>query len=125
MILMIKARNLYLLVLAVALAAVIISANSSYAQNEKFRAKLGGDNVVPPVTTTSKAVINFKTKPDMMTYKMNVTGLTDATSANIKLGKIGEGNDVVVDLLKISKQKDTATGKLIRGNITDESLMGL
>ena len=121
---MIKARNLYLLVLAVALAAVIISANSSYAQNEKFRAKLGGDNVVPPVTTTSKAVINFKTKPDMMTYKMNVTGLTDATSANIKLGKIGEGNDVVVDLLKISNQKDTATGKLIRGNITDESLTG-
>ena len=44
---MIKARNLYLLVLAVALTAVIISANSSYAQNEKFRAKLGGDNVVP------------------------------------------------------------------------------
>ena len=121
---MIKARNLYLLVLAVALAAVIISANSSYAQNEKFRAKLGGDKVVPPVTTTSKAIINFKTKPDMMTYKMNVTGLTDATGANIKLGKIGEGNDVVVDLLKISKQKDTATGKLIRGNITDESLKG-
>jgi plastocyanin len=115
---MIKARNLYLLVLAVALAAVIISANSSYAQNEKFRAKLGGDN------TTSKAVINFKTKNNMMTYKMNVTGLTDATGANLKLGKIGEGNDVVVDLLKISKQKDTATGKLIRGNITDESLMG-
>ena len=55
--------------------------------------------------TTSKAVINFKTKPDMMTYKMNVTGLTDATDANIKLGKIGEGNDVVVDLLKISKKR--------------------
>ena len=124
MILMKKARNFYLLVLAVALATVIISANSSYAQNEKFRAKLGGDKVVPPVTTTAKATINFNTKPDMMTYKMNITGLTDATGANIKLGKIGEGNDVVVDLLKISKQKDTATGKLIRGNITDESLMG-
>ena len=107
-----------MLVLAMALAAVIISANSSYAQNEKFRAKLAGDN------TTSKAVINFKTNNNMMTYKMNVTGLTNATSANIKLGKIGEGNDVVVDLLKISNQKDTATGKLIRGNITDESLTG-
>ena len=113
-----KARNFYLLVLAVALVAVIISANSSYAQNEKFRAKLEGDN------TTSKAVINFKTKPDMMTYKMNVTGLTDATDANIKLGKIGEGNDVVVDLLKISKNKARPTGVLIRGNITDESLTG-
>ena len=107
-----------MLVLAVALAAVIISANSSYAQNEKFRAKLEGDNA------TSKAVINFKTKDNMMTYKMNVTGLTDATGANIKLGKIGEGNDVVVNLLKISKNKARPTGMLIRGNITDESLMG-
>ena len=113
-----KARNFYLLVLAVALVAVIISANSSYAQNEKFRAKLEG------VNATSKAVINFKTKPDMMTYKMNVTGLTDATDAKIKLGKIGEGNDVVVDLLKISKNKARPTGVLIRGNITDESLVG-
>ena len=113
-----KARNFYLLVLTVALVAVIISANSSYAQNEKFRAKLEGDN------TTSKAVINFKTKPDMMTYKMNVTGLTDATDAKIKLGKIGEGNDVVVNILKISKSKARPTGVLIRGNITDESLTG-
>ena len=55
---------------------------------------------------------------------MNVTGITDATGANIKLGKIGEGNDVVVDLLKISKHKDRPTGMLIRGNITDESLVG-
>ena len=113
-----KARNFYLLVLAVALVAVIISANSSYAQNEKFRAKLEG------VNATSKAIINFKTKPDMMTYKMNITGLTDATDAKIKLGKFGEGNDVVVDLLKISKNKARPTGVLIRGNITDESLTG-
>ena len=115
---MIKARNFYLLVLAVALAAVIISANSSYAQNEKFRAKLTGDN------TTSKAVINFKTKPDMMTYKMIGTGISGATDAKIKLGKVGEGNDVVVDLLKVSKAKDTVNGTIIRGNITDESLTG-
>ena len=74
-------RTMCMIVLAVALASLVITttANSSYAQNEKYRAKLDGNNEVPPVNTTSEGVINFKTKSGTMTWKMNVTGITDAT----------------------------------------------
>lgn len=78
-----------LLVLGAAMVSLIFAINSSYAQNEKYRAKLASDNEIPPVNSTSKAVINFKTKGDAMTWKMNVTGFSDATGANIIKGKIG------------------------------------
>ena len=75
-------RTMYMIVLAVALASLVITtANSSYAQNEKYRAKLDGKNEVPPLNTTSEGVINFKTKSGMMTWKMNVTGINDASGS--------------------------------------------
>ena len=114
-----------MIVLAVSLTSVVITtANNSYAQNEKYRAKLDGKNEVPPVNSTADGVINFKTKSGMMTWKMNVTGLSEATGANIHQGKVGEKGDVVVDLMKASKHKDTAKGMLMRGNFTDSSLTG-
>jgi hypothetical protein len=120
-----KARTVCLIAMAVALGSLVLAAaNSSYAQNEKYRAKLDGKNEVPPLNTTSEGVINFKTKSGMMTWKMNVTGLNDATAANIHQGKVGEKGDVVVDLMKVSKHKDTAKGMLMRGNVTDSSLTG-
>jgi hypothetical protein len=118
-------RMICMIVLAAAAASLVLTAaNSSYAQNEKYRAKLDGKNEVPPLNTTSEGVINFKTKSGMMTWKMNVTGLNDATAANIHQGKVGEKGDVVVDLMKVSKHKDTAKGMLMRGNVTDSSLTG-
>jgi len=114
-----------MIVLAAALASLVITTtNSSYAQNEKYRAKLDGNNEVPPVNTTSEGVINFKTKNDMLTWKMNVTGISDATGAHIHEGKIGENGEEVVDLLKVSKHKDTGSGMIMRGNVTDSSLIG-
>jgi hypothetical protein len=117
-------RNISLLVLGAAMVSLIFAINSSYAQNEKYRAKLDGDNEIPPVNTTSEAVINFKTKGDAMTWKMNVTGIADATGANIIKGKIGQSKDVVVDLLKVSKHSDNPKGMTMRGNITGSGLTG-
>ena len=117
----------YFVVVAAALVSLILVATAttqSYAQNEKYRAKLDGNNEVPPVNTTSEGVINFKTKSGMMTWKMNVTGINDATAANIHQGKVGEKGDIIVDLMKVSKHKDTAKGMLMRGNVTDSSLTG-
>ena len=108
----------------VSLILVATATTQSYAQNEKYRAKLDGNNEVPPVNTTSEGVINFKTKSGMMTWKMNVTGMNDATGANIHQGKVGEKGDIIVDLMKVSKHKDTAKGMLMRGNVTDASLTG-
>jgi hypothetical protein len=117
----------YFIVVAAALVSLILVATAttqSYAQNEKYRAKLDGNNEVPPVNTTSEGVINFKTKSGMMTWKMNVTGITDPTGAHIHKGKIGENGDIVVDLLKVSKHSDTPKGMTMRGNVTDSSLTG-
>ena len=117
----------YFVVVVAALVSLILVATAttqSYAQNEQYRAKLDGNNEVPPVNTTSDGVINFKTKSGMMTWKMNVTGITDATGANIHTGKVGENGDIVVDLLKVSKHSDTPKGMILRGNVTDSSLTG-
>jgi CHRD domain len=117
----------YFVVVAAALVSLILVATAttqSYAQNEKYRAKLDGNNEVPPVNTTSEGVINFKTKSGMMTWKMNITGITDATGAHINKGKVGENGDVVVDLLKVSKHSDTPKGMIMRGNVTESSLTG-
>ena len=76
------ARTVYLIALMAALSSLVLAAaNSSYAQNEKYRAKLDGNNEVPPINSTAEGVLNFKTKNDMLTWKMNVTG-NDATAHN-------------------------------------------
>ena len=117
----------YFVVVVAALVSLILVATAttqSYAQNEKYRGKLDGNDEVPPVNTTSEGVINFKTKSGVMTWKMNITGITDATGAHIHKGKVGENGDVVVDLLKVSKHSDTPKGMIMRGNVTDSSLTG-
>jgi hypothetical protein len=114
-----------MIVLAVAMTSLVVTtANSSYAQNEKYRAKLDGNNEVPLVNSTAEGVINFKTKNDMLTWKMNVTGTNDATGVNIHKGKAGENGEIIVDLMKVSKHSDTPKGMTMRGNVTDSSLTG-
>src|SRR6476619_7844744 len=117
----------YLVVVIAALASLVLVATAttqSYAQNEKYRAKLDGNNEVPAVKTTAEGVINFKTKNDMLTWKMNVTGANDPTGINIHKGKAGEKGEIVVDLMKVSKHSDSPKGMTMRGNVTESSLMG-
>ena len=117
----------YLVVVIAALTSLVLVATAttqSYAQNEKYRAKLDGNNEVPAVNTTAEGVINFKTKNDMLTWKMNVTGANDATGVNIHKGKAGEKGEIVVDLMKVSKHSDNPKGMTMRGNVTESSLKG-
>jgi hypothetical protein len=120
-------ENRDFILVAVALASLIVvgtAGTQSYAQNEKYRAKLDGNNEVPPVNTTAEGVINFKSTDSSMSWKMNITGITDATGAHIHKAKNGTNGDVVVDLLKVSKHSNTPQGMVLRGNITDSSLTG-
>jgi hypothetical protein len=48
-----NARYIPLILLGAAVVSLIFAVNSSYAQNEKYRAKLDDDNEIPPVNTTS------------------------------------------------------------------------
>ena len=120
-----KTRTVCLIAMAVALGSLVLAAaNSSYAQNEKYRAKLDGNNEVPPINSTAEGVINFKTKNDMLTWKMNVTGTNDPTGVSIHKGISGENGEIVVDLMKVSKHSDTPKGMTMRGNVTESSLTG-
>ena len=120
-----KTRTVCLIAMAVALGSLVLaSANSSYAQNEKYRARLDGNNEVPAVKTTAEGVINFKTKNDMLTWKMNVTGANDPTGVTIHKGKAGENGEIIADLMKVSKHSDTPKGMTMRGNVTDSILTG-
>ncbi len=116
-------HSVSMLVVAVVIASLVYTATNSYAQNEKYRAKLDGDNEVPPVNTTAEGVINFKSKDGSMSWKMNITGITDATGAHIHKAKNGTNGEIVVDL-KVSKHSNTPLGMVMRGNITDSSLTG-
>jgi len=119
-----RRRTVCIIALAVVLGALVLAAaNNSYAQNEKYRAKLDGNNEVPPINSTAEGVINFKTKNDILTWKMNVTGTNDPTGLDINKGKAGEKGEIVVDLMKVSKHSDTPKGMTMRGNVT-ESLTG-
>jgi hypothetical protein len=120
-----KRRTVCIIALAVVLAALVLAAaDNSYAQNEKYRAKLDGNKEVPPINSTAESVINFKTKNDILTWKMNVTGTNDPTGLDINKGKAGEKGEVIVDLMKVSKHSDTPKGMTMRGNVTDSILTG-
>ncbi|HEX9319038.1 MAG TPA: hypothetical protein VF884_08900 [Nitrososphaeraceae archaeon] len=64
-------QKVCLIALGVAKASLVLTAtNNPYAQNEDCRAKMRGNNEVPPVTTSAEGVINFKSKNDLLTWKM-------------------------------------------------------
>lgn len=98
-----------------------------YAARYPYKGQLSGDNEVPPVQTKATGEADF-TKPanDTIKYRVNVTGLSNATMAHIHSGAQGKNGAPVVDLLNpsTSKDKDTAYGMIIRGNITSSSLKG-
>jgi CHRD domain len=120
-----KKQEFILVALAlVSLLVVGTAATQSFAQNEKYRAKLDGGNEVPPVNTTADGVINFKSQANSMSWKLNITGITDATGAHIHKARNGTNGEVVVDLLKASKHSNTPQGMVMRGNLTDSSLVG-
>lgn len=123
-----RSLNLTILMAAIAsLILVVAATNTGYVfARQKFTASLSGNNEVPPVKTTVGGEAKFTVLNDNTTikYRVNITGLSDATGAHIHSGKEGKNGAVIVDLLKNSKKNDIATGMVIRGNITDSSLTG-
>ena len=118
-----------LLALAISLT-VLVSVSmveQIHAAKYPYKAPLSGQNEVPAVETSATGEAEF-TLPanDTIKYRVNVTGISNATAAHIHMGKAGENGDVIVDLLNTptSKGKDTAYGMIFRGNFSDSSLKG-
>ena len=100
-----------------------MTSNFVYAQN-KFRAKLEADNEVPPVDSTAKGVATFKLKDESVISKINITGITDISGAQLFFGKIGQNADPIVDLLKTGEKIENPGGVGIEGNFTGSDFGG-
>ena len=120
-------KTLSLVIITGALLTLLIASStvssSAYAQN-KFRAKLDGNNEVPPVDSAAEGVATFKLKDDAIKSKINITGINDVSGAQIFMGKIGQNGDPIVDLLKTGERTNEAGGVSIKGNFTASDLEG-
>ena len=120
-------KTLHLVILASALLSLLLLAttysNFTYAQN-KFRAKLDPNNEVPPVNSTAEGVATFKVKDDTIKSKINITGITEVSGAQIHTGKSGENGDPIIDLLKTGENTKTPGGVTIEGNFTASDFEG-
>jgi hypothetical protein len=104
-------------------SALTFSNNIVLAQNEKFNAKLSGQEEVPPVQTTASGMAWFKPMQDKVWFKLNVTNMQGVTQAHIHTGKQDEKGPPVVTLYK-SDTPQPINGKLAYGNITANLLEG-
>jgi hypothetical protein len=98
-----------------------------HAAKYPYDATLGGQNEVPPVETSATGEAEFTIPAnDTIKYRINVTGIMNASAAHIHMAKEGENGEIVADLLNTptSKDKDTAYGMIFRGNLSDSSLKG-
>lgn len=105
------------------ISATTFSNHIVLAQNQKFNAKLSGQQEVPPVQTTASGMAWFKPMQDKVWFKLNVTDMQGVTQAHIHTGKQGENGPILVTLYK-SDTPQPINGKLAYGNITANLLEG-
>ena len=126
---MLNQKNLSLILVSATLFSLMfvaaVNSNFTFAQNEKFKAKLKGESEVPPVNSSATGKAKFKVKDGVITINVNVTGLKDITAAQIYAGAKGQNGEPVVDLLKAGKQNDAGERIIVKGEITASDLQGL
>lgn len=93
---------------------------------KQFTANMVGGNEVPAVSTNGMGYASFRTSVNdtVLKYKVNMTGLSEITGAQIQQGKVGQNGDVIVDLWNDSKKNTGKQTTTIRGNITNSDLLG-
>ena len=126
-----SSKLLFASILALAISLTVLLSVSMvdqiHAAKYPYKAQLSGQDEVPAVETSATGEAEFTLPANgTMKYRVNVTGISNASAAHIHMGKAGENGDVIVDLLNApeSKDKDTAYGMIFRGNITDSILTG-
>ncbi|HEX9318855.1 MAG TPA: CHRD domain-containing protein [Nitrososphaeraceae archaeon] len=125
---MFGARHLTLIIIGAAVTSLLLLGVTStfhvFGQKEKYKAKLSGKNEVPRVNTPAKGSVSLKSKKDMMTWKLNVTGISNATTAQIYFGNKSENGKPIIDLMKSSNRSQTPVGMLMNGNFSSSDLQG-
>ena len=105
----------------------VLIVDQAHAAKYPYAAPLSGGNEVPPTESTATGESDIAAPSDgSIKYRINITGISNASAVQINMAKAGENGDVVADLLNTptSKHSDNAYGMILRGNITDSGLKG-
>jgi hypothetical protein len=81
----------------------------------QFSAKLSGGNEVPPADSEASAIATFSVDNDLLSYKIEVSGMDNVLRAFLQNAKEGANGDVVAVL---------DADKLPEGTITSADLVG-
>lgn len=127
--LIIDQRQITMIIIGLVVISLVLSAVSDtflvYAQVEtKYKAKLIGDSVVPPVNMTAAGRAVIFVGNDWLWWKLNVTGITDPTMAHMHMGVKGENGGIFVHLLRSAHFENTTDRMIISGNISTSDLQG-
>ncbi len=109
-------------VLSIGMSAILV--NAGHAEEQKFTAKLTGDQEVPPVTSSAEGWAWVSPMEESVWYKINVTGIDKVTAAHIHHAKSGENGEVVVTLFKADSPTGPKDDTLAEGNFTASDLEG-
>jgi hypothetical protein len=101
-----------------------INPNLTYAEDQKFKANLSGENEIPPVTSAADGKVKIKVKGDTIKSEINVTGITDITGAHIYTGNKSENGEPIVDLIKSGNKTGTGGTIIIQGAISPSDFEG-
>lgn len=96
---------------------------------QKFTAKLSGNNEVPPVTTAGSGMATFQLSGDgkSLDYQLNLTKMNSVMGAHIHSGKQGQNGPVIAGLFNPNMSEPptgTINGLLKKGTLTSADLSG-
>ena len=116
--------SLSLIIAVIFITSLSSTTTSVFAAQQKFTAKLSGDQQVPPIQTSASGIAWFKPMQDNIWFKVNVTDIQGVTMAHIHSGKQGENGPPGVPLYKSETPSGQMSGVLAKGNITADTFQG-
>jgi CHRD domain len=107
---------------------VLSQSVSAQAQQQKFIAKLTGNQEVPPINTTASGTAQFALSADgkALNYKLSVMKINRITLSEIHEGKRGERGPIVAKFVRFPTPTFPIliNSTLSQGNITADKLIG-
>src|SRR5438874_1807676 len=106
-----------LVLVAINASGLIITLNTApafAAQEQKFTAKLTGQNEIPSKDTkaTGSFEMELSTDGTISNYVLNVTNISNVTLAHIHEGEKGINGPIIVTLYKSANPNGTSNGTL-------------
>ena len=105
-------------------ATTVFAVHGGEGNQQKFSAKLSGDQQVPSIQTSASGIAWFKPMQDNIWFKVNVTNIQGVTMAHIHSGKQGENGPPIVPIYKSETPSGQMSGILAKGNITADTFQG-